>query len=64
MTKVVRLPTRSHVKPESTWDLASLYPDDVDWEADFKKLDGLIAGYAKFRGKSARAQEPRCLPQV
>jgi len=53
MTKVVRLPKRSQVKPENTWDLSSLYEDDQAWEADFKRLDGLIAGYAKFQGKLA-----------
>jgi oligoendopeptidase F len=51
MPKVVRLPKRDQVKPENTWDLSSLYSSDQDWEVDFKKLDGLIAGYAKFQGK-------------
>jgi oligoendopeptidase F len=51
MTKVVRLPKRNQVKPENTWDLSSLYASDADWERDFQKLDGLIAGYAKFQGK-------------
>jgi oligoendopeptidase F len=51
MTKVVRLPKRDQVKPENTWDLSGLYPSDEAWEVDFKKLDGLIAGYAKFQGK-------------
>jgi oligoendopeptidase F len=51
MSKVVRLPKRDHVKPENTWDLASLYPNDDAWELDFKQLDHLIAGYAKFQGK-------------
>src|SRR4051812_39274021 len=51
MTKVVRLPKRDQVKLENTWDLSGLYPSDTAWEVDFKKLDGLIAGYAKFQGK-------------
>jgi oligoendopeptidase F len=51
MTKVVRLPKRDQVKSENTWDLSGLYPSDEAWEVDFKKLDGLIAGYAKFQGK-------------
>jgi oligoendopeptidase F len=50
-TKVLRLPKRSQVKPEATWDLSTLYANDQSWEADFKKLEGLIAGYAKFVGK-------------
>ena len=51
MPKVVRLPKRDQVKIENTWDLASLYPSDDAWEVDFKKLDTLIPGFAKFQGK-------------
>jgi oligoendopeptidase F len=51
MTKVIRLPKRSHVKLENTWDLSGLYATEQAWEADFKKLDGLISGYAKYQGK-------------
>jgi oligoendopeptidase F len=58
MPKVVRLPKRDQVKPENTWDLSGLYPNDQAWEVDFKKLDGLIAGYAKFQGSWGRAPSP------
>ncbi len=57
MTKIVRLPARSQVKPENTWDLSSLYADDAAWERDFKKLSSLIEGYAKFQGKLGESAE-------
>ena len=57
MTKVKRLPPRSKVKVEDTWDLSSLYPSDAAWEKDFKKWTAEIAGYEKFRGKLAESAQ-------
>jgi oligoendopeptidase F len=51
MPKVLRLPARNKVKPTDTWDLAPLCESDAQWEEMFQKLDKMIAGYAKFRGK-------------
>lgn len=51
MPKVLRLPARNKVKPTDTWDLAPLCESDDQWEEQFEKLDKMIAGYAKFRGK-------------
>jgi oligoendopeptidase F len=51
MAKVKQLPSRAHVKPADTWDLASLYADDDAWEAAFAKWDQAIAGYDAFRGR-------------
>ena len=51
MAKVKRLPPRSKVKEADTWDLSSLYKSDGAWEKDFKKFQGEIKGYEKFRGK-------------
>ncbi len=41
---------RSRVKPEDTWDLSSLFPDDAAWEAAFLKWEKKISGFAKFSG--------------
>ena len=41
---------RSRVKPEDTWDLSSLFPDDDAWEAAFLKWEKKITGFAKFTG--------------
>jgi oligoendopeptidase F len=60
---VVRLPKRSQVKPQDTWDLSRLFADDGQWERDLAKLQRRIGGYAKFRGtlgKSA-SQLAACL---
>jgi oligoendopeptidase F len=51
MPKVLRLPKRSDVKPDDTWDLTPLCASDEEWEELFRKLDKQIAGYERFRGK-------------
>ena len=50
MSKIKRLPSRSKVRSDDTWDLASLYPSDDAWEKDFKKLQRRVSAYDKFRG--------------
>jgi oligoendopeptidase F len=45
-----RVPLRSEVRPEDTWDLASLFPDDDAWEAAFADWAKQADGYARFRG--------------
>jgi oligoendopeptidase F len=50
MSKVKRLPTRDKVRPQDTWDLGSLFPDDAAWEKGIKRLEGLIPRYAGFKG--------------
>ena len=51
MPKTLRLPPRSKVPAADTWDLSSLCESDEQWEKLFTKLDKLIPGYEKFRGK-------------
>jgi oligoendopeptidase F len=51
MPKVLRLPTRNKVRPSDTWDLTPLCESDAQWEELFAKLDKMVAGFAKFRGK-------------
>ena len=51
MAAVLRLPPRSKVKVADTWDLAPMCASDAAWEREFQKLDKLVAGYEKFRGK-------------
>lgn len=50
MSKTKKLPTRSQVKADDSWDLSSLYPNDEAWEEAFGKWEGQIKKYAKFRG--------------
>src|SRR5690242_4490677 len=51
MPKVLRLPKRSEVKADDTWDLSPLCETDAQWDELFQKLDKQIPGYEKFRGK-------------
>src|SRR4051812_39463196 len=50
MPKTKRLPARSQVKPEDTWDLSSLFKSDADWEKAFTTWEKQIPKYEKFRG--------------
>ena len=47
---VIKLPERSEVKTEDTWDLSKLFPDDDAWEAAFVEFEKVIDGYAQFKG--------------
>jgi oligoendopeptidase F len=57
MSKVKALPPRGKVKPSDTWDLSSLFPNDAEWEAAFKKWEEQIPGYEKFRGNLGQSAE-------
>src|SRR5947209_1743991 len=50
MSATKTLPPRSDVPPADTWDLASLFAADADWEKAFAEWEGRIDGYARFRG--------------
>ena len=47
---VVKLPERSEVKPEDTWDLSKLFADDDAWEKSFDEFEGMISGFEKYKG--------------
>ncbi|MDB4894584.1 MAG: oligoendopeptidase [Firmicutes bacterium] len=46
-----RLPKRNEVKPEHTWNLESMYPNNEAWEQDFAKVTELTPRLAAFQGK-------------
>jgi oligoendopeptidase F len=46
-----RLPLRSEVPVEHTWDLTRLFQSDADWEAAFAAWEKRVDGYARFRGR-------------
>ena len=60
---VQRLPARSQVRKEDTWDLSLLFPNDDAWEQAFRKLERKIPQYEKFRGtlSQSAAQLAACL---
>jgi oligoendopeptidase F len=50
MATTKKLPTRREVKAADTWDLASLFKSDADWERAFTAWEKQIPRYEKFRG--------------
>ncbi len=51
MSEAKRLPARSEVPASDCWDLSTLYATEEQWEADFKKFEGMIPRYAEFKGR-------------
>jgi len=49
--RLERVLTRTEVKPEHTWALETVYPNDEAWEQDFAKIEGLTPKLASFQGK-------------
>src|SRR5689334_18882758 len=45
------LPKRSEQPPESTWDVASIFPDEPSWEAAAAELEALIPRLESYRGR-------------
>jgi len=50
MSKTKKLPARSQVKADDTWDLASLFNSDAEWERAFTAWEKQIPKFEKFRG--------------
>jgi oligoendopeptidase F len=57
MSKVNSLPPRGKVKPSDTWDLASLFASDAEWEKAFGQWEQQVPGFEKFRGRLADSAE-------
>ncbi|AEF85719.1 oligoendopeptidase F [Treponema primitia ZAS-2] len=56
MANESRIPSRSEVKPQDTWDLSKLYPNDGAWAKsleEYETLTGRIPGFRGTLGKSA-----------
>lgn len=51
MAKVKTLPPRSKVKTSDTWDLGPLFKSDAAWLRAYGKLEKMMAGFERFRGK-------------
>ncbi len=51
MTTAQSLPKRAEVPVELTWDLATIYPTDAAWEAEFTRVVALLPGVAAFAGR-------------
>lgn len=51
MATTKRIPKRGELCIEDTWDLTKLFRTDAAWEKGYKKLEGMIPTFQKFRGK-------------
>lgn len=49
--------TRDQVPQEMTWNLASIYATDADWETEFQTVSASIPGLARFDGKLKTSAE-------
>jgi oligoendopeptidase F len=49
------LPPRTKVKERDTWDLASLFKSDAEWEQAFEAWSERIEGYANYKGRLAES---------
>ncbi len=56
-TAVTKLPARREVPAGDTWDLASLFRSDAEWEAALAGWEGRIPGFAAFAGTLGSSPE-------
>ncbi|HEX6799006.1 MAG TPA: oligoendopeptidase F [Ktedonobacterales bacterium] len=50
MSTAQTLPRRSEIPVEHTWNLATIFPTDAAWEADFSNVQGMLPAIEAFRG--------------
>ena len=55
MAKMKKLPVRSAVKKNDTWDLTKLFKNDAAWEKAYDRLERQIEGFARFRGELGKS---------
>ena len=52
-----RIPKRSEIPEEYTWDLRDMYPSDEAWRAEYEALQEMPARLASFRGRLGESAE-------
>ena len=57
MTNTKRIPSRSEVRTEDTWDLSPLFKNYAAWERAYRKLEKMIEDFAAFRGTLGKSAE-------
>jgi oligoendopeptidase F len=62
-TRPKAIPRRDEIEDRYKWNLQDIYQSEEDWEADFKKVQGLIDNAKEFAGQLATAPDIlyRCL---
>lgn len=58
-----KLPPRAKVKPADTWNLATLFRSDADWETAFTQWSARIPQFVQYAGKLSESAESlaKCL---
>ncbi len=51
------VPERSSIEDRHKWDLTKMYPSASDWDAHYKKLEGMVEDFASRRGKAAESAQ-------
>ena len=52
-----RIPKRSEIPEEYTWDLRDMYPSDEAWKKEYEALQDMPARLASFRGRLGESAE-------
>ena len=52
-----RIPKRSEIPEEYTWDLRDMYPSDEAWRQEYEALREMPARLAAFRGRLGESAE-------
>lgn len=65
MSTVQALPKRNEIPAEQTWNLETIYTDNLVWEQDFEEIKTLIPTIAAYEGKlgESAANLWQCLQQ-
>ena len=56
-TKPKAIPTQDEIEDKYKWNLQDIYKSEDDWEADYKKAQGLIEKAKEYMGKLASSAE-------
>jgi oligoendopeptidase F len=48
-------PERPAIAEKDKWDLSKMYPGSGEWDAHYKKLEGMVGDFAALKGKAAES---------
>ncbi|MDR2630535.1 MAG: oligoendopeptidase F [Spirochaetaceae bacterium] len=57
MSEIHRIPLRSEVDRQDTWDLSKLYPNDEDWKKGLEEYEKMAEGIPGFQGTLGKSAE-------
>lgn len=57
VVSAAEVPERSSIEEKYKWDLSKMYPSPADWEAHYKKIEGMVDEFAAMKGKAGQSSE-------